>query len=153
LRVLPRHRPGIAPVQFHAPLTVWLTGAARVGDAVAPQGKQFVSIVMPALDEERYIADAIASIVPDASDLEYELLVLDGGSTDRTRAIVAELAATNPRIRVIHNAKRIQSAGVNLAARFADPRAAYLVRADCHIRYPVGFVQRCVKDLSNALSR
>ena len=115
---------------------------------MAPQGKQFVSIVMPALDEERYIAGAIASIVPDASDLDYELLVLDGGSTDRTCAIVTELAAANPRIRLIHNEKRIQSAGVNLAARLADPRAAYLVRADCHMRYPAGFVERCVKDLS-----
>jgi succinoglycan biosynthesis protein ExoA len=115
---------------------------------VAPQGKVFVSIVMPALDEERYIADAIASIVPDACDLDYELLVLDGGSTDRTCAIVSELAAANPRIRMIHNEKRIQSAGVNLAARLADPRATYLVRADCHMRYPAGFVERCVQDLS-----
>ena len=109
---------------------------------------QFVSIVMPALNEERYIEAAITSIIPESDDLHYELLVLDGGSTDRTRAIVAELAATNPRIRLIPNEKRLQSAAVNMGARLADPRARYLVRADCHLRYPERFVEGCVSVLS-----
>jgi succinoglycan biosynthesis protein ExoA len=115
---------------------------------VGTEGTPFVSIVMPALNEERHIRDAIASIVPRPGVLDYELLVLDGGSTDRTRAIVAELAAADPRIRLIPNERQLQSAGVNLAAQLADPRSAHLVRADCHMLYPDRFVERCVRDLS-----
>jgi succinoglycan biosynthesis protein ExoA len=103
-----------------------------------------VTIVMPALDEEGYIAAAISSILPHAERVPYELIVVDGGSTDRTRAIVAELTASNPHIRLLSNEKRIQAAGVNLGARLASPHARFLVRADCHLRYPENFVEQCI---------
>jgi succinoglycan biosynthesis protein ExoA len=111
------------------------------------QDKPFVTIVMPALNEEAFIASAIASIVPRGGALEYELLILDGASSDRTRDIVQSLAAENPRIKLIHNERRIQAAAVNLAARLADPRSRYLVRADCHSRYPERFVEICIDTL------
>jgi succinoglycan biosynthesis protein ExoA len=111
-------------------------------------GKPFVSIVMPALNEERHIATAIASVVPQSDSLDYELIVVDGGSTDRTRTIIAEIAQSNGRIRLIANTKRIQSAGVNLAAKLAAPHSSILVRADCHLHYPEGFVERCLDTLT-----
>jgi succinoglycan biosynthesis protein ExoA len=109
--------------------------------------KPFVSIIMPALNEERYVSAAINSVIPRSHDIEFELLVLDGGSTDRTRGIVQAIAADDPRVRLIHNGKRIQSAGVNLAAKLADARSHYLLRADCHVGYPHGFVERCIRSL------
>jgi succinoglycan biosynthesis protein ExoA len=111
-------------------------------------GNPFVSIVMPALNEENWIAAAIASIQPKTTDLDYEINVVDGGSTDATREIVLGLAASNPRIHLLANAKRIQAAAVNLAARVADPRARCIVRADCHAAYPPGFISRCVATLA-----
>ena len=80
----------------------------------------FVTIVMPALNEERYVARAIASVAPRSADLAWELLVADGGSTDATCNVVERMAASDPRIRLLRNAKRIQAAGVNLGARHAD---------------------------------
>lgn len=109
--------------------------------------KPFVSIVMPALDEERYISKAIASILPRSDDIDWEVLVADGGSRDATCAIVEQIAAAEPRVRLLRNEKRIQAAAVNLGARHADPRARCLVRADCHAEYPAGFVERCVRTL------
>ncbi len=105
--------------------------------------RPFVSIVMPALNEERYIADAISSILPKPGSLDYELLVLDGGSSDRTREIVQGLAARHSEIRLLHNERRIQSAALNIAAEACDPRSAILVRADCHAKYPANFAARC----------
>ena len=107
----------------------------------------FVTIVMPALNEERYVARAIASILPRPAAIACELLVADGGSTDATRDIVERIAASDPRVRLLRNERRIQAAGVNLGARHADPRATHLVRADCHAEYPPGFVERCVRTL------
>lgn len=109
--------------------------------------RPFVSIVMPALNEERYIADAISSVLPRPGTLDYELLVLDGGSSDRTQEIVQRLAAERPEIRLVHNERRIQSAALNIAAEMCDPRTTVLVRADCHAEYPPDFAARCADTL------
>lgn len=109
--------------------------------------RPFISIVMPALNEERYISESIASILPQAGDVDYELLVLDGGSNDRTRDIVRDLASRNDRIKLLHNERRIQSAAVNIASEACDSRASVLVRADCHAKYPSEFVSRCAETL------
>jgi succinoglycan biosynthesis protein ExoA len=113
----------------------------------------FVSIVMPALNEEQYIVESISSVLPEPGTLDYEVLVMDGGSTDRTRQVVEKLASSNPRIRLMHNPRRSQSAAMNIAAEACDPRSAVLVRADCHALYPRRFVENCVRSLLAARSQ
>jgi succinoglycan biosynthesis protein ExoA len=112
----------------------------------------FVSIVMPALNEEHYIEAAVASVLPREGTLEYELLVLDGGSSDRTCEIVKALSAREPRIKLLVNDRRIQSAAVNIASEACDPRAEILVRADCHAEYPGDFAARCAEALRKTAS-
>jgi FkbM family methyltransferase len=59
-----------------------------------------VSIIMPALNAYDTITGAIASI--QSQDLaDWELLVVDDGSSDNTRPVVANLAATDSRIRLL----------------------------------------------------
>jgi succinoglycan biosynthesis protein ExoA len=106
-----------------------------------------VSIIMPALNESKHIKEAIEMIRPKSFD--YEILVIDGGSTDKTRELVQELATQDHRIKLIDNAARIQSAGVNLGARLADSRSDIFVRADCHSIYPDHFVETCITALTN----
>lgn len=105
----------------------------------------FVSILMPCLNESKHIIEAINTIRPMSFD--YEILVIDGGSTDKTREIVQHLAAQDHRIRLIDNFARLQSAGVNLGAHLADSRSEIIVRADCHSIYPTHFVENCVTAL------
>jgi succinoglycan biosynthesis protein ExoA len=109
--------------------------------------KPFVSIVMPALNEEHYIETAIRSVAPAGEALDYEILVMDGGSTDRTTAIVTAMSTQDPRIKLLPNPRRVQSAAMNIAAREAEPRARYLLRADCHAHYPPGFAERNIAAL------
>lgn len=114
--------------------------------------RPFVSIVVPTLNEERYVEAAIMSLLPQSDSFDYELLVLDGGSMDRTCDIVAKLARTNPHVRLIDNPRRIQSAAMNIAAEACDPRSAIIIRADCHAIYPAGFIENCAKSLMRAES-
>src|SRR5262249_30165815 len=109
----------------------------------------FVSIVIPCLNEAGFIIEAIDSVTPrsrgaEALPFDYEILVLDGGSTDGTIDLVRQLARANPRIRLMNNPRRLQSAAVNLAADYADPRATVLLRADSHAVYPADFVATCL---------
>jgi glycosyltransferase involved in cell wall biosynthesis len=62
-----------------------------------------VSLVMPAYNEAAGIADAVAEAHEALVGLgyEFELLVVDDGSTDGTGARVAELAVLWPRVRLL----------------------------------------------------
>ncbi len=106
-----------------------------------------VTIIVPTLNEEKYIRDAVASLIPKSETFDYELIVLDGGSTDRTSSIVEEMAAANPRIRLEANPSRYQSAAVNRGAKIAKPKSSIIIRADSHAEYPTDFVIHLAKEL------
>jgi GT2 family glycosyltransferase len=58
---------------------------------------------MAAYDGERYVADAVRSVLAQTFR-DLELIVVDDGSTDRTSAIVEEIAATDGRVRLVRRA-------------------------------------------------
>lgn len=106
-----------------------------------------ICIAVPTLNEEAYIEECLSSLLEQWPQDAIEILVLNGGSTDRTAAIVTALSVQHPCIRLVDNPRRIQSAAINLAAQIASPRARILVRADAHCIYPTGFLQRCVGEM------
>lgn len=95
-------------------------------------------IVIPCLNEEAHLPGLLADLARDAPGAL--IVVADGGSTDRSRAIVEELAAANPDIRLLDNPARIQSAALNLAAQVHGAGRKWLIRADAHSGYPADFV-------------
>ncbi len=60
-----------------------------------------VSVLIPARDEERSIEAAIASALA-SRGVEFEIVVMDDGSTDRTAALVRAMAKHDPRVRLEH---------------------------------------------------
>lgn len=101
-------------------------------------------IVIPALNEVAGIRDVIHRLLADAlpTDPPVRLVVADGGSTDGTQDVVRALAAQDPRVLLLHNSKRIQSAAVNLAVEQHGEACDVLVRCDAHAAYPARYVAR-----------
>lgn len=69
-----------------------------------------VSVIMPAYQSERYIADAIGSVMAQTLT-DWELLVMIDSCVDHTCRIAQDLAARDSRIRVICNDKNLGAAG------------------------------------------
>lgn len=61
-----------------------------------------ISVVMPAYNSEAHISEAIKSVVTQTYK-NIELLVVDGGSTDRTELIVSKFSEGDNRVKLIHN--------------------------------------------------
>jgi glycosyltransferase involved in cell wall biosynthesis len=105
-----------------------------------------VTIAMPAYNEERYIEACIASVqAQDYPRNLIEILIADGRSTDRTREIIAALAAADPRIHLVDNPARLQAAGLGQMVKQAA--GDIVVRMDVHCEYAPDYVRRCVEVL------
>jgi succinoglycan biosynthesis protein ExoA len=102
--------------------------------------------VIPCLNERDEIGPLIQRLLDDPDWTDPLVVVADGGSMDDTREQAAQIAAGDPRVRLIDNPKRIQSSAVNLAAaRFGGGRR-WLVRVDAHAQYPRGYVSSLIRE-------
>ena len=108
-----------------------------------PAGGVFVSVVLPVLDEERHIEACLRSVLAqDYPADQYEVIVADGGSTDRTREIVGAIAAGDSRVRLIDNPGRLQAAGLNRA--ITESRGEVIARQDGHAEWAPDHLSRSV---------
>jgi succinoglycan biosynthesis protein ExoA len=105
-----------------------------------------VSVVMPCRDEAGHIEACLRSILAQEEPPGgFEIIVADGMSNDGTRATLARIAAEDDRLKLVDNAGRIVSTGLNAAIRVA--RGGILVRMDGHAIYAPDYLRRCVEAL------
>jgi glycosyltransferase involved in cell wall biosynthesis len=81
-----------------------------------------VSIIMPAYNSERYIALSLESVLAQTVR-DWELIIVNDGSTDQTETIAETFSHLDKRIRVVHQT----NAGISQARNrgFAETRADY----------------------------
>jgi glycosyltransferase involved in cell wall biosynthesis len=84
-----------------------------------------VTVLMPAYNAGKYIADAIASVMSQ-SFRDFELLIVNDGSTDNTRDIVNSF--DDSRIRLVDSAHGGVAAALNTGIR--EARGMYIARFD-----------------------
>jgi glycosyltransferase involved in cell wall biosynthesis len=84
-----------------------------------------LSVLMPTYNHERFIAQAVHSVLAQQVDFALEIVIGEDCSTDRTRDIVRELAQEHPAvIRLITNERNIGAAR-NFAQILAASRGQY----------------------------
>lgn len=94
----------------------------------------FVSVVVPMRNEERYIGEALDSLLAqDYPPESLEVIVADGCSTDRSAQIVRDYACRDSRIRVVANQRVVVSAGRNAGIRAARGDIIAIVDAHCYV--------------------
>ena len=104
----------------------------RVEHAPA-HGAIILSVVVPAFDEAPNLARLLAEVraALDPSGIGWELIVVDDGSDDGTPALLAELAAFEPRLRPLRLARRSgQTAALAAGFHFARGRLIATLDAD-----------------------
>ncbi len=89
-----------------------------------------LSIIIPVHNESANIADLLAEIVDAMGEgADYEVIVVDDASDDKTPELLREIGETMPPLRIVrHASRRGQSAGVLSGVRAA--RAAWIATLD-----------------------
>ncbi len=103
-------------------------------------------VVIPCLNEVDHIGDLIDQLIEPAEQLGMRIVVADGGSTDGTRATVREISAREPRVVLLENPRRLQSAALNLAVTEFGHEVDYLIRLDAHGGYPDNYCEMLLEE-------
>lgn len=94
-----------------------------------------ISIIIPCLNEEKYIRACLDSVVAsDFESLSFEILIVDGLSIDTTRQIVQEYMQTYSNIVLLDNPHKLAPYAMNIGINRA--KGAYLFVVSAHAKYP-----------------
>lgn len=104
-----------------------------------------VSVVMPVLNEERHLAEAVQHIVAQDYRGPLEIVLAVGPSRDATEQIAAQLASADPRVRVVDNPTGRTAEGLNAA--IAAATHDIIVRVDGHALIPSDYISTAVETL------
>jgi glycosyltransferase involved in cell wall biosynthesis len=88
-----------------------------------------VSIITPAYNAATYLRDTVCSVLAQTFS-DFELLIVDDGSTDRTLDVARRLAEADRRIRVFATVNRGQASARNVAMAHARGELFALLDAD-----------------------
>lgn len=99
-----------------------------------------ISVVMPVYNAEAYLEDALKSILNQTFE-EIEILIIDDGSFDKTREILAAYSSRDTRIRVIENEKNLGIAE-SLNKGIQEAKADIIARMDAD---DIAFPERLAK--------
>lgn len=107
----------------------------------------FVSALIVMRNERNYIEPSLMSFVNQTYPKDkYEIIVIDGGSTDGTldtvNRIIQEYTTESFHISVIDNPKRILASGWNLGIKAA--KGEYVIRIDAHAEAAPDFIEKSV---------
>ena len=104
-----------------------------------------VSVIMPILNEERHLRDAVAMILAQDYAGSLEVVLALGPSTDRTDEVAADVAASDPRVRLVPNPSGRTPDGLNAAIGASTGQV--IVRVDGHAEIPDDYISVAVAEL------
>jgi hypothetical protein len=105
-----------------------------------------VSVVMPVLNEERHLRDAVEGVLAQDYPGPFELVMALGPSKDRTDEIAAQLCAEHPQVSSVPNPSGSTPAALNAAV--AATAYDIVVRVDGHALFPADYVRTAVEVLT-----
>jgi glycosyltransferase involved in cell wall biosynthesis len=101
-----------------------------------------VSVGVPVYNGEKYLAQALGSLLAQ-SFKDFEIIISDNASTDRTAEISRAYEAKDPRIRYYRNDQNI-GAALNFNRAFERSSAPLFHGGACDDLYEPRFLERCV---------
>jgi glycosyltransferase involved in cell wall biosynthesis len=107
-----------------------------------------ISLVMPVYNEEEHLEKVLSALFEQTYPHRWEIIVVDGGSTDRTGEILKEMERKAPPhidFKVVQNPGKKIPTSMNMG--ILSSRGKYIVRLDGHTIPPPDYLDRSIKGL------
>ncbi len=119
---------------------------ARMGEPAVAAWPDGVSVVMPVLNEERHLTEAVSGVLTQDWDGPLEIVLALGPSTDRTDEVARRLAQLDDRIVLVPNPSGRTPSGLNAAIEAS--RYEVIIRVDGHAILSAGYLSAAVATLA-----
>jgi dolichol-phosphate mannosyltransferase len=110
--------------------------------------RSFISIILPAYNEEAIIEKCVGLLTDylktKEDEYDFEILLINDGSSDMTGKIADSLAASNSLIRVIHHPTNL-NLGRSLQTGFKNAHGDIMIVLDLDFSYSVDHIERLIK--------
>jgi succinoglycan biosynthesis protein ExoA len=107
-----------------------------------------LSVIVATLDEEHHIEALLRSLADQDLDEPYEVLIIDGGSSDRTRELVLAHPLAGERVRLLDNPHRSTPYAFNIGIEHA--RGVFVAILGAHSRYEPNYLSACLRVVAGA---
>ena len=105
-----------------------------------------VSVLIPIFNEIRFLESCLNSIINGSENFnEFEVFLIDGGSTDGTIELIKKLEGEYDNVFYFHNHKKFAPSAMNIGIN--NSSTDYIVRLDAHAIYPPQYIEKLVRIL------
>lgn len=105
-----------------------------------------LSVICPCFNEEAYIRGLLEFFIS-AKPVEKELILVDGGSRDKTKSIIREYQQNHRNIHLLDNPEKIVPYALNKAIPLC--KADKIVRLDAHTKYAPDYFEKIIETFEN----
>ncbi|MDZ7716751.1 MAG: TIGR04283 family arsenosugar biosynthesis glycosyltransferase [Balneolaceae bacterium] len=104
-----------------------------------------ISIIIPTFNEEGFILPTLKKIIENSSSKIKEIIISDGGSTDRTRKLVREFEMA----KLVESPQKGRAAQMNYGASFAKGSILFFLHADTVP--PIHFDKKIISEVEKGI--
>lgn len=98
-----------------------------------------ITVIIPTFNEEKWIQRCINSLINQTYPFkDMEIIIVDGGSSDKTRLIVKEIIRSHDNIKLLNNPDKIQSIAFNIGVK--NSVSPIIIRLDAHSTYDKDYI-------------
>ena len=105
------------------------------------------SIVVIAFNEEATVADCVSALLSQRTTHSIDVVVVDDGSTDRTRQLVLRIAERDPRVRLLEHGRN-RGRGAARSSGLGAVDTALIGYVDADVIVSQDWLERCISALA-----
>jgi len=121
----------------------------KLSAAVIPKDQLTISVIMPVRNEAEFIQSTLSQLLEQEYDANrFEILVVDGQSTDGTPALVRQLMRKHGNVHLLENPKHLSSAARNIGIKQAKSDVVLIIDGHCEIP-----TRRLLSNVANAFDK